>query len=299
MENINTWRDNLFPLVKKYFDLRLEKKRSIMAQVIGIETTDMYQLQEKGIGGLGEVPKYDGNEIKELHQYTGFKTTYITEEFAGKTSIGFKLAKLDLSREAKKAGKRVADALYMTQLQDFYRLFSRGFNSSYTGADGKSLFASDHPINSESDSNDTYSNTGVLEFSIASITATQSLMGRWTTYDDLPLLIEPDLCLISVELEPLAKQFFGGEAKLLPQGNYNDNNPVYDMKYVVIRGFTAKQWALADSEQMKEHIKMVQTTAPMVIEQKSTNPLIQEYIGYMDYCMGWSEPKVIFGHNPA
>jgi hypothetical protein len=37
----------------------------------------------------------------------------------------------------------------------------------------------------------------------------------------------------------------------------------------------------------------------MVIPQKATNPLIQEFVGYMDYTIGWSEPKVIYGHNPA
>lgn len=299
MLDINNWRDNLFPLVTKWFDDRLAKRKNVISQVISVETQSMYQEQEQGLGGYGRMGKYDGNEIREMSQYKGFKTTYITEEFAGKMSIQYKFAKLDLSKEAKKVGTRIADAMTMTQLMDFYELFSNGFNDDYTGADGKALFATDHPVHAESDSSDTFSNLGTSEFSVSAITATKALMRRFKTYDGLPFLCDPDIVLVSPELEHLCIQYFGDNAKLLPGTDYNDNNPVYDMKYVVIDTFTAKQWALGDSLLMKDHIKMKQTTAPMVIEQKTSNPLIAEYIGYMDYTLGWSEPKVIFGHNPA
>ena len=66
-----------------------------------------------------------------------------------------------------------------------------------------------------------------------------------------------------------------------------------------IKGFTAKQWAVADSMLLKEYAKMVEITAPMVIPNKPDNPLIQEYVGYMDYIIGLSDPRCIYGHNPA
>jgi len=299
MLDINNWRDNVLPVVTKWFDDHLEKRVGLIAQVIGVEHTSNYQNQESSIGGFGEMQKYDGNEIKEMRQYKGFKTTYITEEYAGKRSITFKMAKVDLSGEAKKIGRRMAETAHMTMLMTFYRLFANGFNNSYTGADGKALFASDHPIHGESASGDTYSNLGTTVFGIAGITATQTLMRRFVTYDGFPMAAKIDLCLIAPELETLAKQIFGGAAKMLPQTNYNDNNPVYDMKYIVIDGFTAKQWACGDAFLIKEYIKMFVTTDPMVVEQKSSNPFIAEYIGYMDFVMGWSETKMIYGHNPA
>lgn len=299
MLDINNWRENVFPLVSKWFDDHLAKRTGLISQVIGVEHTNTYQTQENGTGGFGEMQKYDGNEIKEMRQYKGFKTTYITEEYAGKRSIQYKFAKVDLSGEAKKTGRRMAETMYMTQLMAFYRLFANGFNSNYVGADGKALFATDHPIHADSASTDVYSNKGTTEFSISGITTTQVAMRRFVTYDGFPFQCKVDVCLIAPELEPLAKQYFGGEAKLLPGTDYNDNNPVYDMKYVVIDGFTAKQWACGDSFLMKEYIKMIVTTDPMVIEQKSSNPLIAEFIGYMDYTMGWSEPKCVYGHDPA
>lgn len=44
---------------------------------------------------------------------------------------------------------------------------------------------------------------------------------------------------------------------------------------------------------------MVYITAPMVIPNKPDNPLIQEYIGYMDYVLGWSDARMIYGNDPS
>jgi len=297
--DITNWRDNLFPIVTKYFDDRVIKRQGIMEKVIGIETTNRYSFDEYGMGGFGEIPDYDGSLITELNRKKGFKTTYVTAEKAGRALVEYKAAKFDLSGESKRAGNLLADSCGLTQLMGFYRLFSNGFNASYVGGDAKSLFASDHPVNSDPDSA-TFSNTGTTAFSITAITATQTAMQRWVTYDGFPFMCELDVVLVSPELEPLCKQYFGGNAKLLPgTAGMNDNNPVFDMKYAVIKTFSAKQWAIGDSLMMKEHIKMVHGTKPMVIPQKTPNPLIQEFVGYMDYVLGWSEPKVIFGHNPA
>lgn len=295
--DINNWRDAMFPVVTKWFDTKLAKRTDVIGQVIGVEDTKRYSFDEYGVGGFGEIPVYDGTSLTELSQSKGFKTTYTTVERAAVARVMYKAAKFDMSGEAKKVGTRMANATSMTVLMDFYRLFGNGWNASYLGADGKPLFSATHPVNDNT--SEVYINTGTSPFSIAAITATQTAMRRFVTYDGLPYMCKVDLALVSPELEPKAKEYFGKEAKLIPDSAENGANPVYEMKYLVIDGFTAKQWAVGDSEQMKEFIKLVYGTRPMVIEQKATNPLIAEYIPYTDYVLGWSEPRCIFGHNPG
>lgn len=294
--DIYTWRDAMFPLVTKWFDTKVANRTDVIKQIIAVEDTKRYSFDEHGAGGFGELPAYDGNNLIELTQSKGFKKTYTTAEKAGVARIPFKAAKFDMSGEAKKAGTRMATAASMTVLMDFYRLFANGWNAAFAGGDGKPLFATDHPINDRDA--DAFSNTGTSTFSISAITDTQTKMRRFKTYDGLPFQCKCDLVLISPELEPKAKEFFGKEAKLIPESAENGANPVYEMKYFVIDGFSAKQWAVGDSEQMKEFIKLVYGTRPMVIDQKNPNPLIAEYIAYVDYDLGWSEPRCIFGHNP-
>jgi len=299
MLDVLTWADDMYPIVLKRFQDRYDKRTDLIKSVIGyqgLKTSNQYA--DEGIGGYGYVPDYNGTLITELNQKRGFKKTYTPKEKAAKATVHYKYAKVDQSGEAKKAGNKMADSLAMTQVRDFYNLFANGWNASYTGSDNKPLFASDHPINNETGAG-TFSNTGTSLFTISAITASQTAAQRFITFDGLPFDCDFNLCLISPELEPKAKEFFGKEAVLIPESAENGANPVHGMRYIVIKGFTAKQWAVADSLLLKEYAKIVEITAPMVIPNKPDNPLIQEYIGYMDYVMGWSDSRMIIGHNPA
>ncbi|MFC3797904.1 MULTISPECIES: hypothetical protein [unclassified Cohnella] len=297
MLDIYTYQDDLYPLVTKWFNDRLDKKRAIIKQVIGFESIDRIDLQEQGVGGYGLVPKYDGSTIPELNQHRGFKKVYTPEEYTAKASIQWKYAKVDMSGEAKKAGTRMADSLHMTQLRAFYNLFANGWNGSFVGADGQPLFSTAHPIANEEGA-ETFSNAGTDTFSIASITKTQTAAQRFKTFDGLEFDCDYNIVLVSPELEPKAKEYFGEDAKLIPDSAENGANPVKDMNYIVIKGFSAKQWAVGDKDLMMEMMKMVEITAPTVIRNKPDNPLVTEFVGYMDFTMGWSDARPIYGHNP-
>jgi len=297
MLDVLTWADDLYPLVFKRFQDRYDKRTDLIKTVIGYDKIKTLSMYDEGIGGYGYVPEYDGTLITELNQKRGFKQIYTPKEKAAKATVHYKYAKVDQSGEAKKAGTKMADSLAMTRVRNFYNLFANGWNSAYKGADGKALFAADHPTNSDSD--DIFDNTGTATFSIASITTAQTRAQRWVTYDGLPFDCDFDLCLISPELEPRAREYFGKEAKLIPDSAENGANPVYGMKYFVIKGLTAKQWIVADSNLLKEYVKLVEITAPMVIPNKPDNPLIQEYVAYMDDCFGWSDCRCMIGFNPS
>jgi hypothetical protein len=298
MLEVLTWADDMYPIVLKRFQDRLDKRTDLIKSVIGYESLKTSnQYADEGMGGYGYVPDYNGTTITELNQKRGFKTIYTPREKAAKATVTYKYAKVDQSGEAKKAGTKMADALAMTQVRDFYNLFANGFNASIVGADGVCLFSAAHKVNNVDA--DTFSNTATDIFSISAITKAQTAAQRFKTFDGLEFDCDFNLCLIAPELEPKAKEYFGKEAKLIPDSAENGANPVEGMAYVVIKGFSAKQWAVADKMLLKDYLKMVEITAPMVIPNKPDNPLIQEYVGYMDYVMGWSDARCIYGFNPA
>lgn len=298
MLDILTYADDMYPIVLKRFQDRLDKRTDLIKATIGYESLKTSnQYADEGMGGYGYVPDYNGTTITELNQKRGFKTIYTPKEKAAKATVMYKYAKIDQSGEAKKAAHKMADSLAMTQIRDFYNLFANGWNASIVGSDGVSLFSASHKVNNID--TDTFDNTGTETFSIAAITKSQTRAQRFKTFDGLDFDCDLDLVGIAPELEPKAKEFFGPDAKLIPESAENGQNPVKGMKYIVIKGLTAKQWFVADSMLLKEYMKMVEITAPMVIPNKPDNPLIQEYIGYMDYVMGWSDSRMIIGHNPA
>jgi len=299
MLDVMTWADDLYPIVLKRFQDRIDDKLSKVKSLIGHETLKTSnQFAEEGIGGYGYLSKYNGSMIPEMHQKRGYKKTYTPEERVGKASIHYKYAKIDQSGEAKRAGQKMANSINITIIRDFYNLFANGWNPTVVGGDGVSLFSASHKVNSVD--SDVFSNTGTTAFSVAGITATETAMQRYKTYDGADFDLNTDLCLIAPELAPKARELFGKDAVLIPEtAGMNGANPVADYRYVVIKGFTAKQWALCDSTLLKDYMKMIEITAPMVIPNKPDNPLVQEYVGYCDYDFGWSDSRMIFGHNPA
>ena len=220
-------------------------------------------------------------------------------------SLSYKKAKVDLSGEAAKIGTRLADSAYMTVLNEFYRLFGNAYSA--VGADGCTWASENHPVNTL-EGCETYSNLIKENLSVASIVKAQTLASKFVTPDGLPFAGNFDLLLVSPELEAKAKEICGPNAKLMPEKNpdadapMNAANPVYGMKYLVVGaggvGFSGKQWALADSMLLREVLKLVYISKPTVLVANQDNPLITDYIGYVDFGFGFADARPIIFSNP-
>lgn len=299
MNDVYTYGNDLYPLITKRFDTEYANYVNVMKAVISEETTDRVDIREENIGGFGEVPDYDGSTIPELNQKRGFVKIYTPQEKLAKVTVSYKKAKVDMSGEAAKTGSRLSRSIGMTKLMDFYRLFANGWNTSFVGSDGKPLFATDHPMNNETGT-ETFSNKITLAFSVPAITSARATARRFKTPDGLYAQVNYNLALVSPELESKAKEYWGADAKLLPDSAENNANPITDMKYFVIDGFSAKQWAIGDASLIKEAMKCVTITKPQVTMQKaSANPYFTEYFVYSDYIMGFSDWRQIIGSDPT
>lgn len=306
MNDIYTWHNDLYPLIKKRFDLRYAKRLDVISQVCDVVSQDEIDFRMEGIGGYGEMPLYDGTTVTSADSKRTFITTITPKEHALKVTSSFKKAKLDYSTESKKIGTRLADSAYMTVLNEFYRLFGSAFTN--VGADGKPWASKEHPVSNE-EGCATFSNLINDNLSVAAITKAQAQASRFVTPDGLPFACNFDLLLVSPELEAKAKEICGPNSRLIPENNpdegasHNAANPVYGMKYLVVgggnSGFTGKQWAVADSLMLSEVLKLVYITKPTVLVSPCDNPLITDYIGYVDFAFGFGDARPIIFSNPA
>ena len=308
MNDIYTWHNDLYPLVKKRFDLRYAKRLDVIKSVADVVCRDEIDYRLEGVGGYGELPVYDGTTVAGADSARTFITTITPKEHALRVTVSYKKAKLDYSGEASKVGTRLADSAYMTVLNEFYRLFGNAFNADIPGADGVPWASEAHPV-SRDGSGGTFSNLIRSNLSVAAITDAQSRVSRFVTPDGLPFACNLDLLLVSPELEAKAREICGPNAKLSPIKNpdadapENAANPVYGMKYLVVgggnSGFTGKQWAVADSLMLSEVLKLVYITKPTVLVAPQDNPLITDYIGYVDFAFGFGDARPILFSNPA
>ena len=305
MNDIYTWPQDLYPLVKQRFDLRYADRMDIISKLCEVITQDAVDYRFEGVGGYGEIPVYDGANIAEADQKRAFITTVTPKEHALKVTMSYKKTKIDQSRESEKVGTRLADSAYMTVLNEFYRLFGSAFTT--LGADGKPWASDAHRVNSESD--ETFSNVLHSALSVSAITAAQTKASGFVTPDGLPFAGNFDLLLVGPELEPKAKEICGPNSRLIPEKNpdgdapENAANPVYGMKYMVVGGggigLSGKNWALADSMLLPEILKLVYITEPTVLVSNQSNPLLTDYIGYVDFGFGFGDARPILFSNPA
>ncbi len=305
MNDIYTWPQDLYPLVKKRFDLRYADRMDVISNLAEVITQDSVDYRFEGVGGYGEIPVYDGSNIASADQKRAFITTVTPKEHALKVTMSYKKTKIDQSNESEKVGTRLADSAYMTVLNEFYRLFGNAFTT--IGSDGVAWASDHHKINSESE--ETYSNVIHSNLSVAAITSAQTKASSFVTPDGLPFAGNFDLLLVSPELEPKAKEICGPNSRLIPEknpdgdANTNAANPVYGMKYLVVGGggigLTGKKWAIADSMLMPEILKLVYITEPTVLVSNGTNPLLTDYIGYVDFGFGFGDARPIIFSDPA
>ena len=316
--NFNTaWKNDLYPLIDKTFEYKVENYMNILKQVIGEEDVNSIDYRLAVSGGFGEVPDYDGSNLKGMNQKRGFVKIITQNEKAGSIDIQRLYAMTDKSGEAKKAGTKAAGSLNATVYLMMLRMFGHAWdtNAQYLGADGLPWAANNHPIASKGDANGTniadadagtFSNVYTSALSVAAITKMQTDANRLVTPDGLPCMIDfssNGLLLVSPELEPKAKEICGPNGKLnlaptqIPESAENGANPVYGLQYVVIGGgndgLSAKQWAICDKTQITEVTKMVYLQRPTVLKTDLDNPLIARIVPYMVAGLGFGDARCI------
>lgn len=312
----NNWKTDNYKFVGAAFDYAYANRLNKLMSIIGTVNSSNADYEITGSGGYGEMPRYDGNNLNEATQKRGFKTIITPEEFALTEIVGYKQAKIDKSGECARVGRMLGNTAGMTVYLHMLRMFGNAFDSACTGGDGKPWAATDHPLASKGSQGrkyvpdpdaGTYSNLITTALSVSAITAAQSMAGRFVTPDGLPLAADFNLLLVSPELEPDAKKICGENAKYRPLRNPEDDtnaaNPVADLQYMVLGGgrdgFSKKQWAICDPVMMKEMVKLVYTTKPMVQQHMLDNPLKDAYTAYVDFGCGWGDARQIIFSNPA
>lgn len=309
------WKTDLYKFVGKSFDFAYANRLNKLLAIMGEKNSNSVDFELTGTGGYGELREYTG-ELNKGDMKRGFKTIITPGEFSLTIPVGYKQAKIDKTGECKKVGKRLGDSAAMTVYTHALRMFGNAFNSDYAGGDGKAWAATDHPCASKGSQGrkyiadpeaGTYSNLIKKALSVDAITEAQTVGGKLLTPDGLPFLADYNTLLVSPDLEAEAKKICGDGAKLRPTGNPADDtnaaNPLYDLHYMVIGGgalgFAKKQWAICDATLMKELCKIVYITRPTVFDNGDTDPLKENFTGYVDFGLGWGDARQIIFSNPA
>lgn len=297
MDNIYTWSEDMYPLVKKAFDDRYGSRMSAIGRAAGIVVQSELSYDVPGLGGYGELAKYNST-LERATSEKIFKKTVVPTERALAIPVKYKDANSDPVLAASRTGIRLADSAFMTVLNEFYRVFG----DAYTKADcpdGKPWASAEHKISTEGSSG-TYSNVISSELSVSAISEAILAASAFTTADGLPFMGNFDLLFVSPELEETARTICGTSNAVSPLSHPETGigaNPAYGMNYMVAGagelGLSGKKWAVADSSLLTEIFKLVYVTEPTVLISPTENPLLTDFVAYVDFAFGFADARPI------
>ena len=295
--NIYTWSEEMYPLVKKAFETRYASRMSAIGKVCGIVSQNESTYDVHGLGGYGELSSYSGTLSKATGTNVFIKTVTPTER-ALAVPVMYKDANLDTTTVAARTGIRLADSAFMTVLSEFYKVFGKAFTTA-DGADGVAWASASHPVSKAANAS-TYSNLISSELSVSAISSAISGASAITTADGLPFIGNFDMLFVGPELEETARKICGKDASVSPLLDPETGigaNPVYGMNYMVVGagdlGFSGTKWAIADSNLLSEVFKLVYVTEPTVLISANENPLTCDFVAYIDFAFGHADARPI------
>lgn len=146
----------LWPGVKAFFGKTYAEKPMVCDRVFDAMTSDKaYEeyVEETGFGLAGV--KAEGASVSYDTDAQGY-TTRLTNVTYGLGAIVTREAIEDnqYDRVAQSKARKLARSMRATKETVFANILNRGFDSNYTGGDGKELFATDHPTVNGTQSNE-------------------------------------------------------------------------------------------------------------------------------------------------
>ena len=178
-------------------------------------------------------------------------------------------------------------------------VLNNGFNSTYTGGDGVSLFSTDHPLVSGGTNSNTPSTPADLNET--SLEAAVIQISLWTDERGLLIAAKPRKLVVPPQLQFVATRLL--ETELRVGTNNNDINAIKN-NGVIPEGYTINHF-LTDPNAW-----FLTTDVPNGLKHFVRIPLGQSMDGDFDtgnvrykarerYSFGWSDPLGIFGSPGA
>ena len=146
----------LWPGIQEWFGIKYEEKPLQCTQVFEQGMSDKAYEEDVESTSFGLAPvKPEGSALTyDDHNQTNVaKYTHVTY------GLGYKVTMEELQDNkyevvSRRRAEMLAFSMRQTKEIVAFNIFNRGFNSSYTGADGKELFATDHPTRAGDQSNE-------------------------------------------------------------------------------------------------------------------------------------------------
>ena len=287
----------LLPGLNALFGLEYARYGEEHKEIYETETSERSFEEETKLSGFSAAPvKNEGSAIAYDNAQEAWTTRYNHETIA----LGFSITEEAIEDNlydslSARYTKGLARAMAYTKQVKAAAVLNNGFNSSYVGGDGVSLFSSAHPLvnggtNSNAPSTPADLNETALENAVIQIAA-------WTDERGLLIAAKPKKLIVPPPLQFVATRLL--ETKLRVGTNNNDINAI-ENNGSIPEGYTINHFLTAPNAWF------LTTDVPNGLKHFVRIPLQNSMDGDFDtgnvryksrerYSFGWSDPLGVYG----
>jgi len=289
----------LLPGLNALFGLEYARYGEEHKEIYETETSERSFEEETKLSGFSAAPvKNEGTAIAYDNAQEAWTTRYNHETIA----LGFSITEEAIEDNlydslSGRYTKGLARAMAYTKQVKAAAVLNNGFNSSYVGGDGVSLFNYSHPlVNGGTNSNTPSTQVDLNE---TSIEAAVIQIAAWTDERGLLIAAKPKKLIIPPQLMFVAKRLLDTELRVATANN--DINAIKQMG-AIPEGYTVNHF-LTDPNAW-----FLTTDVPNGLKHFVRTPLAQSMDGDFDtgnvrykarerYSFGWSDPLGIWGSS--
>lgn len=268
---------------------------SPMSLFYNVTTSNRAFEETFGVGGLGDVPVYNGSI--EYDSMEGlYKTIFTHIEFAKGIQVERKLVDDDMYNVINQRATALGLSFGRTHEKNAASTFNNAFSGSFAGSDGVALCGA-HPFSPTNSA--TQSNTGSSPLTYDNLIATRKIMREFKDDRGELITVMPSILLVPPELEDTAQTILNSINK--PGTANNDTNVVRGQGYqLVVWDYLAdpNNWFLIDPAMSKAHLWWFnRVSLEFALDPKSEYDLVARYRGYERYSFGFDDWRWIYGHS--
>ena len=282
--NTGNWADAIDASVRRKLDAWSGKIPDMVSKFFTVSDTDRETESILTTGDLGPAEEFTGNIFFDTVKQN-YRKNITQVEYVKGTSIQYRLIKTQQVQVVNSILEALSQALPLRWITSAFSWFNNGFSgTSYTSADGVSLFNAAHTSNVGGSSQ---SNLGSSELSYSAVDATVIAMAKFNSPNDNPLFDrKPNAIVVPVDLESYAKEIVGSKGK--PDLTVNNTN-FYYAKFDVIASRVisdTNNWAMVNKERMKKSQFWFNVVKKETMRDKEITTLVSRWAQYSFYGLG-------------
>ncbi len=137
----------LWPGIADIWAINYNDYEPLYTKIFEQKTSDKRFEKEQGVTGLPLASvKEEGNAIPYVDPFQGFQKEYVNTTFGIGSTVTREMYEDDQYNYINQIPKFLARSMRQTEETIAFNHLNRGFNGSFTGADGQSLFNASHPL---------------------------------------------------------------------------------------------------------------------------------------------------------